>query len=120
MTLFAAHSAPTIEALAADIWLTPTTATPPPPLGHLGADMEDSEVFFDRLWSYSTAQLIYNVSGRPAISVPLHWTADGLPIGIQLGARSGGEDVLLRLASQLEQAQPWAGRHPPVSVWNRA
>ena len=169
MTLFAAHSAPTIEALAAavgrtpgpdnlernnlylmergralsasdllralydingitrtfarffedhDIWLTPTTATPPPPLGHLNANMEDSEVFFDRLWTYNTAQSIYNVTGHPAISVPLHWTGDGLPIGIQLGARVGGEDVLLRLASQLEQAQPWAGRHPPVSVWN--
>ena len=171
MTLFAAHSAPTIEALAAavgrtpgpdnlernnlylmergrslsasdllralydingitrafarffedyDIWLTPTTATPPPPLGHLDANMADSEVFFDRLWTYNTAQSIYNVSGHPAISVPLHWTDDGLPIGIQLGARSGGEDVLLRLASQLEQAQPWVGRHPPVSVWNRS
>ena len=82
--------------------------------------MADSEVFFDRLWTYNTAQSIYNVSGHPAISVPLHWTDDGLPIGIQLGARSGGEDVLLRLASQLEQAQPWAGRHPPVSVWNRS
>ena len=56
----------------------------------------------------------FDLTGQPAISLPLHWNADGLPIGVQLVARYGREDVLLRLAAQLEAAQPWAERTPPV------
>ena len=54
----------------------------------------------------------FNTSGQPAISLPLHWTDDGLPVGIQLVAGYGREDVLIRVAAQLELARPWAHRHP--------
>jgi amidase len=57
---------------------------------------------------------LFNMTGQPAISLPLHWNAAGLPIGTQWVARFGREDVLLRLAAQLEHARPWAARRPPV------
>ena len=57
---------------------------------------------------------IGNLTGAPAMSVPLHWTADGLPLGTHFVAPHGGEDVLFRLAGQLERAQPWAQRRPAL------
>lgn len=56
----------------------------------------------------------FNITGQPAISLPLHWTPEGLPVGVQLVAPMGREDLLIRVASQLEQARPWIGRRPPV------
>ncbi len=56
----------------------------------------------------------FNVTGQPAVSLPLHWNDAGLPIGVQLVARAGCEDLLLRVAAQLEAAQPWSSRIPPV------
>ena len=59
---------------------------------------------------------ICNATGQPAMSVPLYWTADGLPIGSHFVARFGDEATLFRLAAQLEAARPWASRRPPVSA----
>ena len=58
----------------------------------------------------------FNASGQPAISLPLHWSEDGLPIGVQLVAAYGREDLLIRVAAQLEQAQPWADRWPELAA----
>ncbi len=91
-----------------DILITPTMAEPAPAIGSLkGADVER----IIRLVPYT---MPYNVSGQPGIGLPLHWTADGLPVGIQLVARYGGEDLLIRLASQIEEARPWTERRPPL------
>ncbi len=64
--------------------------------------------------SYVLFTPAFNSSGQPAINLPLHWTPDGLPVGIQLVAAYGREDMLLRVAAQLEAAQPWAHRRPSV------
>ena len=68
----------------------------------------------DRL-SYVPFTPAFNASYQPAINVPLHWTADGLPVGIQLVAAYGREDVLIRVAAQLEAAAPWAHRRPDLT-----
>ena len=100
-----------------DIWLTPTTADPPPQLGHLHADVDDVDEFFRRLWRFNPIQWVYNATGNPAITLPLYWNATGLPLGVMLGAKFGAETTLFQVSSQLEAAAPWRHWHPPVSVW---
>jgi amidase len=95
-----------------DLLLTPTVGAPPPELGWFTADGPEQEEV--RIASFMPYTAQFNLTGQPAISLPLHWTQGGLPVGVQLVAAYGREDVLIRVASQLEQAAPWADRHPPV------
>ncbi|MCY3735732.1 MAG: amidase [Gemmatimonadaceae bacterium] len=100
-----------------DIWLTPTLGRPPELLGRLEPSLEtDPDEALEYVLSFVAFTPICNCAGGPAASVPLHWNEEGLPIGVQIAAPYGGEDVLFRLASQLEAARPWAGRRPPVSA----
>lgn len=97
-----------------DLLLTPTIAEPPPALGQFGAAPDNPLSGLLRAASLVPFTPPFNVTGQPAISLPLHWNGDGLPIGIQLAAPYGGEDMLIRVAAQLEEARPWAERRPPV------
>jgi amidase len=96
-----------------DLLLTPTLGEPPCPLGEFNTP-DDPLRGFVRAAAFVPYTPLANMAGTPAISLPLAWNTDGLPIGSMLMAAYGREDVLLRVASQLEAAQPWAGRRPPV------
>ncbi len=97
-----------------DLLLTPTLAQRPVKLGHLSMMVDDVDAYWDRLFRFIPFTPQQNLSGQPAISLPLHWSDDGLPIGVQFAGRFGDEVTLLQLAGQLEQAAPWAERVPPV------
>ena len=97
-----------------DLLLTPTMIEPPSPLGSFAATPDEPLRGFARAGIFVAHTLPFNITGQPAISLPLHWTADGVPIGVQLVAAYGREDVLIRVAAQLEQAAPWAARRPPI------
>jgi amidase len=99
-----------------DMWLTPTLAEPPLPLGAFDSPPEDPMHAQRRAAAFVPFTPICNVTGQPAMSVPLFWNADGLPIGVHFVGRFGDEATLFRLAAQLEAARPWANRHPPVSA----
>ena len=91
-----------------DILITPTVATPPPPLGTFNTDTEDVQGFLEALYGFIPFTAIFNATGQPAISLPLARTSDGrLPIGVQFAARFGDEATLFRLAAQLEAERPW-------------
>jgi len=99
-----------------DLLLTPTIAQPPPLIGEFDSPADNPLHGLFRAAEVVPFTPLFNATGQPAISLPLHWSAQGLPIGVQLVAPYGREDVLLRVASQLEQAAPWAQRRPPVSA----
>jgi amidase len=116
-----------------DIYMTPTTAMPPAKIGELVTPKSQErlaklmillragklllksgivdKLAFDSLERTPFTQLA-NMTFCPAMSVPLHWGADGLPVGVQFSAKFGAEGVLFRLAAQLESAQPWANKIP--------
>ncbi len=97
-----------------DVILNPTLAKPPLPLGVLSLSPEDMKLFTKEINEFSPYTALYNVTGQPSMSVPLHRTADGLPVGVMFSARFGDEATLFRLAAQLEEAKPWAGRKPAM------
>jgi amidase len=95
-----------------DLLVTPTLGAPPPRLGWFTAEGPDREGH--RIASFIPYTAQFNLTGQPAVSLPLHWTGAGLPVGVQLVAAYGREDQLVRVAAQLEQAAPWADRRPTV------
>jgi len=118
-----------------DVFLCATLAYPPVRLGELALKPWERlglavlraaplksllDLMLDGLAAHSLERTphpqLFNQTGQPAMSLPLYWNAQGLPIGTQFAARFGDEATLLRLASQLEQARPWASRLPPLGV----
>ena len=100
--------------LAHDVLLTPTLARPPIRHGELRQDEGDAMEALRRAAEFVPFTGLFNATGQPAMNVPLHWNGEGLPIGVQFAGRYGDEATLFRLAAQLEEARPWAGRTPPL------
>ena len=99
-----------------DLWLTPTLGTPPIKLGWLDIDETDPDKAFAALLDYVPVTPLQNLTGQPAISLPLYWNADGLPIGVQFAAAYGDELTLLQLATQIEQAAPWFDKYRTLAL----
>jgi amidase len=97
-----------------DLLLTPTLAKPPLPLTELANNPEDPTAPMRHAGEFAVFTPPFNMSGQPAINLPLHRNAEGIPIGIQLVAGYGREDVLIRVGAQLESAHPWSSDHPVI------
>jgi amidase/6-aminohexanoate-cyclic-dimer hydrolase len=98
-----------------DALLTPTLGEPPAAVGRfkpVSRDFLDYRLGPEGVLPYSPFTALFNATGQPAISLPLHWTADDLPVGVHFAAKFGEDAHLLKLAAQLEQAAPWFGRRP--------
>jgi len=101
-----------VATAAYDAILTPTLGLPPQPVGYFTEDGDPLDNL-RRQGAFSPYTGVYNMTGQPAVSLPLHWTAGGVPIGVSLVGRPAGEGPLLSLAAQLERARPWTGHTPP-------
>jgi amidase len=102
-----------------DLFLCPTTPTGPPPSGTPAQNdpaYGTAEEWIDQLFDWIPYTPIANLTGQPSISLPLGMSSDGLPIGVMLTAQALREDVLIRVAAQLETAMPWADRAPPLAA----
>ncbi len=95
-----------------DVLLTPTLATSPAPVGYIGDAPADE--YADRLFGFMGDTALFNQTGQPSISLPLYWTGDTMPLGMMFTAAFGDDALLLQLAYQLEEAQPWWDRRPPL------
>ena len=96
-----------------DVILSTALAGPPPKLGYFDQN-GDVALFTERVTEYLSVTPLHNATGTPAMSVPLHWTKDGLPVGVHFAGRYGDESTLLALAGELETAQPWFDRVPAL------
>lgn len=99
-----------------DVWLTPTLGEPPVNLGTFDSTTDDPMAGFRRSAIFVPFTPICNITGQPAMSVPLFWNSEGLPVGSHFIGQFGDEATLFRLAAQLEQAKPWADKRPVVTV----
>ena len=98
---------------AYDVLLLPTLAQPPAPVGWFTETGDPAEEF-ERMKRWTPFTALFNMTGQPAVNVPLHWSPEGLPIGVMLVGRPADESTLIRLSAQLEQARPWRDRHPDL------
>lgn len=113
MAMRSAARSALIATEAYDVILTPTLAKPPMPIGSIRNDVDPGRDFEDQK-AFTPFTAPYNVTGQPAMSIPLHWNGNGVPIGVQLVGRMWEEATLLSLAGQLEQVKPWLGRVPKL------
>jgi amidase len=97
-----------------DVWLNATLGTLPIELGKIDIDERYVLRAFGPIVEYVPFTSMQNATGQPAINLPLQWSRNGLPLGVQFVARTGDEVTLLRLAAELEKASPWADRRPPI------
>ena len=98
--------------------LSATLAEPPARVGRFSHDREDYENYRigpGGIFEYSPFCGAFNASGQPAANLPLHWTPDGLPVGVHLAAPFGEDAALIALCAELEQAQPWSEMRPPLT-----
>jgi amidase len=104
--------------LGYDAFVTATLAEPPAVIGRFAdgsGDFEDLRLGPEGVLRYSPFTAAFNASGQPAASLPLHWTADCLPVGVQIATAFGADELLLALAAELEAARPWFDRRPPAA-----
>ena len=99
----------------ADVVLTPTLALPPVPIGWQEEGVDGAIEQLRRNTVFTPFTAVANLTGLPAMSLPLHWSGDGLPIGVHTIGPPAGDALLLRLAAQVEEARPWTERRPPIS-----
>ena len=98
-----------------DVMLTPTLGAPPPKIGYFDTVNTPLEELMKRQFDHSPFTWLHNVTGLPAMSVPLFWNAQGLPVGVQFAGRYADEATLYRLAGQLEKAKPWREKIPAMA-----
>jgi len=101
-----------------DLLLSPTMKIPPTKLGAFKATLDDPRRWLQVALSMVAFTRTQNITGQPAMSAPIYWKEDNIPIGVQFARRFGDEATLFRLAAQLEQARPWAGKIPPIHCTN--
>jgi amidase len=99
-----------------DMWVSPVLSKPPVPIGEFSLNTMDYDGYLHMLRSYMPCTMMFNLSGGPAVSLPLHWTESGLPVGVQFGAAIGNDATLFKLAAQIEATFPRERRRPPVHV----